>query len=323
MAKQRYHFNRDQLSFTEAKRTWKSVLLSTLRYLLATFAIAVIAFMLFASFFQTPREQQIRQENALLAKYIDSLRTNYIQVEEVLGELEQRDDNIYRMLFECEPEESKQEQTAKRVNGILNLIETEGVKHVSRLNREALASLSPKIRQEKAIFDDLIALAQGSSERMLSIPAIHPIADPAYQTVSAPFGMRIHPFYKVLKMHNGIDYAAPVGTPVRCTAQGQVVEVLRSQRGRGNSVRIDHGHGYQTLYAHLQDFKVKKGQQLSRADIICTTGSSGMSMAPHLHYEVRYRGNPVDPLHFLFLDLDPANLATTAQRAAQVGQTLD
>lgn len=318
-----YHFDADDLSFRHAKESCGRRVLRWLSYLLATFAVAVISFLLFSLFFDTPLEQQYRRENTILRHYVDSLDASFDRIAGVIDELEERDDQIYRLIFESEPLESDREASARLLTEMFNLVETHGVGHVSDLTSRLLGEVHMRVSEEQRHFDTLVALCQGQPELMRSIPSIHPIAAGYRPVVSAPFGVRMHPFYKVLKFHPGIDYALSVGTPVRVTADGVVSEVYQSQRGVGRSVRVDHGHGYQTIYSHLDRIDVRCGSRLVRGDAIGLSGNTGMSMAPHLHYEIRHNGEPVDPLNYLFMELDPLALAEVASRAVQVGQTLD
>lgn len=323
MPKGKYRYNKEQLRFTEVRVTLGMRIWRVIRYLLAAFAIAVIAFFIFSLFFETLFEQQMRKENAQLRASLDTLVERYEQVERVVEDIEQRDYHIYRMLFENDPVVSEEEQAARMMHDMYEMVEKQGMRKVSELNCRILRELRERMDKDKSRFDDLVHLVQSNPELMESIPSIHPIEDTRFQTISAPFGVRIHPFYKVLKMHEGVDYPANAGTAVRATAAGKVVSVMRSQRGWGNSIRIRHGNGYETVYSHLEKIAVRRNQRVERGEQIATTGNSGMSMAPHLHYEVRLQGKAVDPLHYLFMEYDPLELAAVARRASQAGQSLD
>jgi murein DD-endopeptidase MepM/ murein hydrolase activator NlpD len=156
-----------------------------------------------------------------------------------------------------------------------------------------------------------------------NIPAIQPLSNKDLTRVASPFGVRIHPFYKVLKMHTGMDFTAPTGTEIYATGNGVVVDVVYSARGYGNTIIIDHGYSYKTLYAHLSKPLVKPGNKVRRGDVIGLVGSTGMSMAPHLHYEVRKNDEPINPINFYFNDLSPEEYDKIIELASQSGQSLD
>jgi murein DD-endopeptidase MepM/ murein hydrolase activator NlpD len=155
------------------------------------------------------------------------------------------------------------------------------------------------------------------------IPAIQPIANRDLHRVASPFGVRMHPFYKVLKMHTGMDFTASIGTEVLATGNGVVSDIIPNARGYGNTVIIDHGYGYKTLYAHLSTILVKVGKQVKRGNVIALVGNSGMSMAPHLHYEIRKNDAPINPINFFFNELTPREYNKIILIASQSGQSLD
>ncbi len=323
MAKDRYHFNLESLSFTEDKhgfRYWAKLLS---RYLLAGIALAVISYIVFSYVAYTPRERRIAEDNALLREQLAQMKIRYQELSTVLGDLEQRDDNIYRTLFESEPVRSDAQKAAQEINKLYSKVKSEGKEPVVQETHGRLKELLRSSTEESKRFNRVVELAQNNQRLMASIPAVQPIQSLGNQHISAPFGVRIHPFYKVLKMHTGVDYASPVGTPVVATANGTVVGIHETKRGLGNHVEIDHGHGYRTLYAHLAKISVRRGQKVLRGSPIGQVGNTGMSMAPHLHYEVRHNGNPVDPLNYFFAELGPVELAALARNASQNGQTMD
>jgi murein DD-endopeptidase MepM/ murein hydrolase activator NlpD len=172
-------------------------------------------------------------------------------------------------------------------------------------------------------FDDLIYLAKEKEDMMQCIPAILPIKNKDLTRTASGYGLRIHPYYKITKFHYGMDFTAPSGTDVFSTGNGVVSDVLSSKRGLGNHIIIDHGFGYVTIYAHLERFNVRKGQKVKRGDIIGYVGSTGMSLAPHLHYEIKINGLNVDPVNYYFNDLTAGDYEKIIEIASKTGQSFD
>jgi hypothetical protein len=323
LTRQKYQFNLESLTFTKAKRGVKHYLVLLLRYFLASVALAVLSYIVYSFFSDTPRERQLAHDNLQLEEYLNKLSERYQQVAAVLEDIRQRDDHIYRTIFESEPVHNDDQEAERVVNYFYRELKTSGAGAIVERTSHLLNDATADVMRVSTTFDTLITLAQDSAARLRHIPSVLPFLNSASIRVAAPFGMRIHPFYKVLKMHVGVDFAASVGTPVRATADGVVKSLVSSKRGYGNTVIIEHGNGYQTIYAHLDEMRVRVGQRVTLGSIVGTVGNTGMSMAPHLHYEVHLRDEPVDPLHYFFLELSPTALAEMAQSALQSGQSLD
>lgn len=324
MTKQKYQFNLESLTFTKAKCGAKHYFILLLRYFLASVALAVLSYIVYSFFSDTPRERQLAHDNVQIAEYLNKLNERYQQVAAVLEDIRQRDDHIYRTIFESEPAHNDEQEAERVVNYLYKELKVNGAVAIVERTCNLLATVRTDVSQVSGRFDTLITFAQDSAALLHSIPSVLPIASSASPRIAAPFAVCIHPFYKVLKMHSGVDFAASVGTPVRSTADAVVKTLVTSKRGYGNTVILDHGNGYETVYAHLEDVvHVRVGQRIALGSIIGTVGNTGMSVAPHLHYEVHLRGEAVDPLHYFFLDLSPVELAEMAQSALQSGQSLD
>jgi murein DD-endopeptidase MepM/ murein hydrolase activator NlpD len=171
-------------------------------------------------------------------------------------------------------------------------------------------------------YDDIVRLAKNKSKMLASIPAIQPLTNKELTRMASGFGMRIHPIYKLKRMHTGVDLAAPKGTPIYATGDGVVRFTKRNPGGYGNEIQIDHGFGYETKYAHLERFEVKPGQKVKRGEVIGFVGTSGSSTAPHLHYEVIHNGNKVNPVHYFFQDLNAEEYEKILELAAVENQSL-
>ncbi len=323
MPKQKYQFNLESLAFTRVKRGAKHYFILLLRYFLASVALAILSYIVYSFFSDTPREKQLANDNIQLEEYLNKLNERYQQVTAVLEDIRQRDDHIYRTIFEAEPAHNDEQEAERVVTNLYKELQDKGSVSIVDRTSNLLNDVMSDVTSVTGTFDTLINLAQDSTNLLRSIPALLPIARSSSIRVAAPFATCIHPFYKVLKMHSGVDFAASIGTPVRATADGVVKSIVSSKRGHGNTVILEHGNGYETVYAHLDAMRVRTGQKVSSGAIIGTVGNTGMSIAPHLHYEVHLRGEAVDPLHYFFLDLTPLTLAELAQSALQSGQSLD
>ncbi len=190
------------------------------------------------------------------------------------------------------------------------------------LFQKLVNDLKSKLYLESISQDEVVQFALNKEMRFASIPAIQPIANKELVAIASGFGMRIHPVYKVVRMHTGIDFAAPTGTPIYATANGLVVAVDENFVGYGKMVILDHGFGYATRYAHLQDFMVKNGQHVKRGEQIGFVGNTGLSTAPHLHYEILVNGEQIDPVHYFFDDLNPLEYEKVVALASVKNQSL-
>jgi murein DD-endopeptidase MepM/ murein hydrolase activator NlpD len=183
--------------------------------------------------------------------------------------------------------------------------------------------LSKQLVVQSKSLDEIVVLAKNKKEMLASIPAIQPVANKDLKRMASGYGYRIHPIYKTRKFHWGMDFSSPRGTPVYATGNGKIEKVKRSRRGYGNQVKINHGFGYKTFYAHLEKYTVRKGQKVKRGDLIGYVGTSGISTAPHLHYEVIKGNRKLNPVYFYFNDLTPEEYDRMLEMASQENQSLD
>lgn len=323
MVKHKYRFNPDSLSFdreihTLAKKFWKGFY-----YFLASLVMSVVYYIVFSFFFDTPQERGLRRENQELILQFELLNKKFDHISVVLADIQQRDDNIYRTIFEAEPIAASIRNAG--IGGVDRYSELEDLSNSKIVieTTKRLDKLSKQVYIQSKSFDEIIGLAKRKEEMIANIPAIQPVSNKDLTRVASPFGVRIHPFYKVLKMHTGMDFTAPTGTEIYATGNGVVADVVYSARGYGNTIIIDHGFGYKTLYAHLSKSLVHPGTKVKRGDVIGLVGNTGMSMAPHLHYEVRKNDEPINPINFYFNDLTPAEYDKIIELASQSGQSLD
>lgn len=323
MAAKKYQFNKESLSYTQVRRGWRWYVGVAFRYFLAGLALALLVYVVFSLFSYTPSERRLAWERAQLDSAVAELNARYDQVSAVLSDIEGRDKSIYRTIFESEPSESDAEAAEQAVSNLYQQLEEEGAEVLLRRTDGLLAKLDTLSETQSRRFDTVVALVKQQGAAVRQIPSVQPVDNGKLTGMVASFGRRVHPFYKVLRMHTGVDYALPVGSPVYATADGTVRTVKRSERGYGNMIVVEHGTLYSTSYAHLEKINVRQGQSVRRGDVIGEVGNTGLSMAPHLHYEVLYKGEAVDPVNYFFGELGPLELERMERNAAQRGQTLD
>lgn len=314
----KYKFNREQLKFVEDKLGLFGRLRTVLKYILLSVLLAVLYYIVFAIFFNTKEEERILRENAILnAEYKRSLEKLDV-LDNVILDLKQKDREIYMNIFKSSPPDMLNEYNPTLYVQLDTSSDVSLVNYASnRIN------FTRFLAQEQLKRIDMIFSALKSNQSLSAIPSILPIKGMGVSQTGAGMGQKIHPFYKTKNEHTGIDLLAGLGTEVLSTAQGEVIEVLRSDRGRGNQIRIDHNGGYQTYYAHLGDILVSKGQKVSRGHVIARVGNSGLSFAPHLHYEVSFKGKIIDPVNYFFASLTPSNYREIVITALNSGQSLD
>jgi len=323
MAPTKYKFDPDSLSFDRVRLGIKELFLRCLAYFIGSLIFAIIYWVIYASFFDSPKEKTLKREVAQMTIQYELIHREMSNVENVLEDLQKTDDNLYRTIFEAEPIPAEQRDGG--IGGVNRYEALEGFKNSNLVIETAtrLDKIRKKVYVQSKSFDDLIKLARNKEEMLTSVPAIIPISNKDLTRTASGFGWRIHPFYKISKFHYGMDFTAPFGTDVYATGNGRVVDVLSSQRGLGKHIIIDHGFGYKSIYAHLSDFNVRVGQKVQRGDIIGFVGSTGMSVANHLHYEIKLNGVNVDPVNYYFEDLSSAEYEKMIEIASKTGQSFD
>ncbi len=323
MAKTKYFFNEKTLSYEEIKLTYGQKLFRFFLILFSAIALtAVFVFILF-NYFDSPKELMLKREIAEYKLQYRIMNDKLDKLQKLMDELEYRDDNIYRVIFEAEPIPKSVREAG--IGGVDRYANLEGYNESKLLIETAkkLDRLTSEIYVQSKSFDEVFAMARNKEKMLASIPAVQPIRNIDMRRISSYFGYRIDPFYKVKKFHEGIDFSAPIGTPVHVTGDGVVVREIRSNRGYGNEIIVDHGFGYMTRYAHLSAFKVKKGQHVRRGQIIGLVGNTGKSTAPHLHYEVIKNHHPINPINFFFNDLTPAEYSKMVALSKIPTQSMD
>ncbi|MDR0668047.1 MAG: M23 family metallopeptidase [Prevotellaceae bacterium] len=319
----RYKYSQEYLDFVKVRRgVWQGAR-RLLLYFIGSVLLAIVYYLIFSAFFYTPEERGLLRENQMLEQQYDVLNQRFDQLETVLNDISRRDNQIYRTIFQADP----LPYAGTGIGGVNRYEELESFsnKNLVITTDRRLQSLALRVQRQSVSLDSITALLKRNEAAFLNLPAIQPIQNKDLSRTGASVGQRIHPFYKVLREHTGIDFIAAMGVDVMATANGTVVVVERSMRDYGNKIVIDHENGYTTVYAHLNTILVTKGQRVTRGQVIATVGNSGMAMAmtPHLHYEVIKDGEYQDPLNFFIIDLTPEERERMIRLATNSGQSLD
>jgi len=319
----RYRFNPESLSFDKIRLGFRAVLLRGLAYFVGSLLIAMVYYLIFAIFVDSPKEKALLREIDQLTIQYELIQKEMNNVETVVGQLQEKDDNLYRSIFETEPIPATLREGG--TGGINRFKELEGYDNASIVIETArrLDKIRKQVAVQSKSFEELINLAKRKEEMVSSVPAILPISNKDLTRTASGFGWRIHPYYKIVRFHAGMDFTAPTGTDVYATGDGVIEAVNTSKRGLGNHIIIDHGFGLKSIYAHLSDFNVRRGQKVKRGDVIGFVGRTGMSIAPHLHYEIKLNGVNVDPVNYYFNDLTPAEYERMIEIASKTGQSFD
>ncbi|MBP5546782.1 MAG: M23 family metallopeptidase [Bacteroidales bacterium] len=286
--------------------------------------LGVVLVIIGLQFVEPPSERGMRRELAQYKQQYEQLLPRVERAEKVLSNLEERDNVLYRTIFECEPVSDAERFSG--IGGVERYASLDGYDNseLIKLTTRRVDELTKRLYVESKSLDEIYAIARQKSERMTSMPAILPIAKDKCQIVSG-FGYRFHPILKYRRMHTGIDLTAQTGTPIYATGDGVVRVAGRNPEGYsgyGVVVEIDHGFGFHTLYAHMNSTTVASGQKVKRGEQIGTVGSSGMSTGAHLHYEVILNGKKVDPVYYFFNDLTPQEYDAVIEQARQENQCM-
>jgi murein DD-endopeptidase MepM/ murein hydrolase activator NlpD len=324
MARIKYYYDTETCKYERIKTKKTDIVLNALGIMSLTIIMAIGLLFMYSTYFESPKELMLKNEVSELKYYYSKLNQEVTTLDETLKGLEHRDDNIYRVVLGAEPIDKAVRDAG--VGGSDRYAEIKGKDIVHEDLVIELQEKADKLRRklyiESKSQDEVVQLAEKKEKLFAAIPAIQPIANKQLIALASGFGMRVHPIYKVKKMHSGIDFAAPIGTPIYATADGKIDEVSVRFSGYGKMIVIDHGFGYKTRYAHMHDFAVRKGQNIKRGELIGYVGNTGLSTAPHLHYEVLMNGVLINPVHYFFNDLSPSEYEKIVELASIENQSL-
>lgn len=318
----KYVYDENKGSFVRRRLTFKRVLGAVVRYTLATAFATGVFYLVFALVFSTDRERLLEREQELLSEEYASLSAQLDRVEDAVAGLQVRDRDIYRDLFNADPPNyiiEMQDSLLQRGGDLEWMDESDLVWDAYALTNRA-ESAALQVTQWLSEIDTLLS---GGRIEPTGIPSIVPVKPFSPMQTGASVGKKVTPFYKTIREHTGLDLVVPAGTTVRSSADGRVVKVVKSEKGMGNQVTVEHKYGLRTLYAHLNTIKVSEGQTLHQGDVIGTVGSSGSCFAPCLHYEVQRSGFVQDPVNYFFADLSPTTFREMMIVALTTGQSMD
>ncbi len=303
--------------------SWKKLLFRLLGWLATAVVFGDIIMLIAYNFFDSPKEKRLKRQLEETTYQLELLKQRSEQVAEVLKDIQERDNTIYRVIFEAEPIPGSVREAGyggiDRYNKLRDYYNADLIVDVTK----RIDQLSKQLYVQSKSYDEVWQLVKNKATMLAAIPAIQPVSNKDMTRVASGYGWRIHPIYKTEKLHTGMDFTATVGTEIYATGNGSVVKVEKDGRGYGNNVIINHGYGYETLYGHMSKFNVRPGQKVKRGDLIGYVGNSGSSTGPHLHYEVRKNGNPVNPVNFYYNDLTPEEYTKMLEISSRPGQAFD
>lgn len=322
MAKKKYYFNPETLSYEETDNTLLFKIKRLLIHLFSGVSLGIVFFFVFVSLVSSPEEVQLIQERNRLHAQYRLLERNMDEVNEILKDLQERDDNLYRVVFQADPiPYSIRKSTAGNAEYYRQLLSMTN-SQIAVATTQKYNELKKQLYIQSKSYDELVKLASTQEEMLKHIPAIQPILNKDLTRTASGFGWRIDPIYRTRRFHEGMDFTAPIGTEIYATGNG-TVRLAGWRQGYGNTVEINHGFGYKTLYGHMHKIHVRVGQKVNRGDVIGTVGNTGKSTGPHLHYEVHHRGKVVNPQNYYFLDLSPEEYDRMVQLSNNAGQMFD
>lgn len=322
MRKVYYIYNPKTRTYDRIYPTVRQRILSYLRRLFVGMGLGAGSFILLLLVFGSPSEKNLRVENSRLLSQYHILSSRLDEAEEVMRRLQQRDDNLYRVIMQADPvPEGLRTATYQNTNRYEELSDMANSELVVNTTRQ-MDVLARQIYVQSKSFDEVVDLCRQHDKMLECIPAIQPVANKNLKQTASGYGTRIDPIYKTVKFHAGMDFSANVGTPVYVTGNGTV-----KQAGwdglYGNCIVVEHGFGYVTRYAHLNKIKVKVGQEVVRGEVIGEVGSTGKSTGPHLHYEVHVKGQVVNPVNYYFMDLSADDYDRMIEIASNHGKVFD
>lgn len=325
MSKVKYYYDSETLSYRKIEkkkgRKLGIFLLSLLGIVLSGFLLLVVYLNL--PYVETPKEKALKRELANMELQFDLLNKKMDQAQNVLAEIEERDNNLYRIYFEANP--IPMEQRRAGFGGVNRYKDLEGFDNSKLIvsASQRLDILTKQIVVQSKSLDEIAILAEEKEKLLAAIPAIQPVNNEDLTRMASGYGYRTDPFTKARKFHFGMDFTAARGTPVYAAGDGRVTRADNSASGYGNHIRIDHGYGYESLYAHLYKYNVRPGQRVKRGDLIGFVGSTGRSEAPHLHYEIFKDNERINPINFYYGNLTPEEFADILKKSQQENQSLD
>ncbi len=323
MGKVKYYYDSDSLSYKKIELKKGRTFGYAFTFLLAAALFGFLFVFIASQYVRSPKERALARELQHMELQYQLLNKKINEAQTVLANVEERDNSIYRLYFEANP--IPEEQRKAGFGGINRYKDLEGFdnsKLIIETNKRMDILLKQIVVQSRSL-DEIAVLAENKEKFLASIPAIQPINTEDMTRMVSGYGYRTDPFTKVSKFHYGMDFVAPKGTPIYASGDGVVIRADNTATGYGNHIRIDHGYGYESLYAHLFKYNVRANQRVKRGDLIGFVGSTGRSEAPHLHYEVFKDAERINPINFYYGNLSPEEYSKLLERASLENQSLD
>jgi len=303
MKKVKYYYNTNTLRYEKLVTPLRVKLLRFFSFISALLVSSVLVIWLYTKFIPNPSDKQLQVRYDVLKDNYNILNEKTKALQEQMAGLEKRDNEVYRSIFEANPLPDSARAKLSEIKNEIEKVNVIGDDQLSKNIAGQLNNLGARIAYQERSYGEIEKLIKGQDVKLASIPAIQPVSNKDLSRIASGFGMRIHPIYGIAKMHYGLDFTAPQGTPIYATGNG-VIATAGPGSGTGNHVIINHGYGYETEYMHMVRIKVRNGQRVKRGEIIGWVGSTGASTGPHCHYEVHVNGTPVDPVYFFYSDLN-------------------
>lgn len=325
MKKVKYFYNTQTLKYEKLVVSVRVKILRILGFLSAAIVTGILFLSVAYRFLDSPNEKNLRREIDQMKEQYDLLKDRLGDVKGQLSELQHRDNEIYRVIFEATPipDSARIGADVKKVAEDMQKLQTLSNSEVIEATANTLDELMNRVKAQEKSYAQIDDLIKNKQKMLASIPAIQPVANKDLDRIASGFGYRVDPIYKTVKFHSGLDFAAPSGTPIYATGDGTVEDASLSETGYGNHVVLNHGYGYKTLYGHMVRIKVKRGQVVKRGDVVGWVGSTGKSTGPHCHYEVIKNSGKVDPVFFFFNDLTAEQFDRMLKIARSGNQSLD
>ena len=323
MAKVKYYYDSDSLSYQKIRIKKRDKFKRLLLTIVSAFVFMIVGFVAFTAILESPKEKELKRQLEFVKLNEELHAKKIVQISEVLADIQDRDNNIYRLYFEVNP--IPDEQRKAGFGGVNRYKALEGFDNSEMIIdvTKNMDILSKQLYIQSKSLDEIVKLAANKEKLLAAIPAIQPVRSENLTRMASGYGWRSDPFTKARKKHEGMDFSAPVGTPVYASGDGLVTRADQNSAGYGKHIRIDHGFGYISLYGHLSNYNVRKGQKVKRGDLIGFVGNTGRSQGPHLHYEIYKNNSAINPINFYYGNLSPEEFEAM-QRAAQIeGQSLD
>ena len=323
MKKIKYFYNTNTLRYEKLVTPLRVKLLRVFGFIAATLVTAGLIIAIAYRYFPSGNEKRLLQENEELKDNYNILSQQIGQLNQKLGDIEKRDNDVYRVIFESAPIPDSARAKALAEQAEIKLVQRMGENELTKSILTSIGNIANRISFQQKSFGEIAEMIKNKEKLLAAIPAIQPVSNKDLNRIASGFGYRSDPVYKVTKFHAGLDFTAPQGTPIYATADGRIETAGRSDGGYGNHVVINHGFGYESLYGHMYRIKVRAGQTIKRGEVIGWVGSTGKSTGPHCHYEVRKNGTALDPVYFFYNDLTPEQYDRLLKIAATKNQSFD